>query len=154
MIKKDQRLYVHETYITNGHWLIHRTNYQPMPLPIKLRPLWKMPLGQYHSKSDPEPAPIGGFDPVRYIPKRDGYTPLLHAPIGVKFRESEQFCDEIIAYKFQIEDGGAVIGIDPAYVPILRLGFGFAKSPIDPVLVLKHPDINSDLVAVIMPVRL
>ena len=77
----------------------------------------------------------------------------MEQPARVKFREDT---DEICGYVFQIAKPppGELtfdIGVAPQYVPILRMGTGYAKNAVSPIRVLGPGD---DLVAVVMPVRI
>jgi len=90
----------------------------------------------------------------RIIPKRDGYVLLFEQAQGVKFRADT---DEILAYKFNPQKTGTnefTIGVNPDYVPVMRMGYAFAKDAVSPILILDGRTLNDNLVGIVMPMRL
>jgi len=157
-INKSDRLYITDDYFSNGHWIVARNSIQKRidcPVSKQLQQLLCLRNGAYYDGPTGFPKEYSG-DITRVIPKRDEYLPIIDTPAGVKF-----VGNAIHAYYFFIqkideetrEDQSFQIYVDPSYVPLIRLGYGFAKSKLDPILILKEQDINSDLVGAVMPMR-
>lgn len=158
-VKNSDRFYVTPDYVTNGHWLIKkdmiRKNYQaPKPLTYVL----DYKPGTYHEGFAKGMTSEKIMEIDHVIPKRDGYLLLTRNPVGCEFSD-----DTIKAYIFESEeliendDGIAEkirIGIQPQYVPLLRMGFAFAKDSRSAILILAGNTLNDDLIGVVMPIRL
>lgn len=144
----SDRLYITDKYLSNGHWLVTREIAKSHVAPTALKPLLSCLNGGYFNglKGGRDTEATPEMDHI--VPKRDGYLPLSQDPARVKFR----YNDEIESYVFTC--GDFEIGINPKYVPLLRMGFGHAKDPKSPILVLADKSLNGDLMAVIMPMRL
>lgn len=151
-LSKREKLFLDKDYVCNGHWLLTRNAAK------KVRGLKIVDALQHGSY----PMGYGEKIPTHdcrnltsVIPRRDGYLKLYEATQGVQLNE-----DKVMAYKFKpmpTQDNDFQdfeIGIDPKYVPLLRLGVGFAKGPLDPILILDGSTLNDNLVGVVMPIRL
>lgn len=147
-ISKTERLFIDDKFICNGHWLVTRNAAHSPMAPKPLKPLLAAKHGTYYNGINAGPDKDDAPDMTRVIPKRDGYKKIAVAPVSVNFAG-----DRISAYKYDLGEG-AEIGIDPRYVPLLKLGHVFAKDSTSPVLVLDGETLNDDLLAVVMPVRL
>lgn len=153
-IDKSDRIYITDKYVCNGHWLVDRVNARSQSMPIfdrMFKPVLNLQHGAYYDGiacGVTNGGQLPAFEQV--IPKRDGYKICFEQAQGVEFRADS---DEILAYKFQTQDGAVTVGIAPKYVPLLRLGKVYAKEAISPLIVLSD-GINSELLAVVMPMRL
>lgn len=153
-IDKNTRLFITKKYICTGHFALSRT---AMPLPNFPKPLFNqvinLQFGNYVmgisggvTDDDLEKAD-NTISAV--IPKRDNYKLISNHPSGVKFIHDT---DRILAYVYDF--GESKIGVSTDYVPLMRLGHCFAKDKTSPIIVLAEDNIESELLAVIMPMRL
>jgi len=155
-IPKDTRLYLSDLFISNGHWLLTRAVAESHISPKPIKALLALKNGTYYDGANSGPSRETTSDMTAVIPKRDGYLPLSRSPISVSFKDAS---DEITAYGFGC--GGETVFVDPSYVPLIRMGFGFGK-PVtsgrkretNPVIVLGGDTLNDELLAVIMPMRI
>ncbi len=157
----SERLYIDGTYCANGHWLMHRQNAQAVARVLHRKEILKvlnqcdsLKHGTYADGVANGASTNTPPDMAAIIPQRTGYGRMTDKPCGVSFRNES---DEIIAYKFGCNasaDDGFTVGVAHRYVPLLRLGHGFAKDKNSPIIVLDSDDLNGNLLAVIMPVRL
>lgn len=144
-INNDHPHFIDDKYISNGYWAVTHKAASSVCAPKPLTALLNWKKGRYQGKNW-----LNGntLDIEAVIPKRDGYTPMQPAPFSVAFRNGT----EIMAYKYQA--GDMPIGIAPQYVSLLMLGKAFAKSPKDAIIVLESENLNSEILAVIMPIKL
>jgi hypothetical protein len=150
-LDKNERLYLTEKYVSNGHWLLTRTacNVARMLKITKAFDLLdSMHVGRYDTgisggkTCDVKPDMLDSV-----IPVRDGYKPVSKSPVGVVF-------DGTTVRTYKYSSDGFETGINPKYVPLLELGHAHAKDADHPILILDSKDLNGELMAVIMPVRL
>lgn len=141
-----QKLLIGKKFISNGHWMVTREACSAPLAPKALKPLLSVMHGTYQNGI--ADGLSGGTLPdfAQVIPKRDGYIAITD-PSGVEFRG-----DTVQAYVFDSPD--FKIGINPDYMPIVRMGHAFAKDKTSPILVLDGTTLNDNLVAVVMPLRL
>jgi hypothetical protein len=143
-----ERLFVTDKYLCNGHWLVTKDAAKSPIAPKSFKPLLTCISGTYYDGL------AGGLsqettpDVTQAIPKRDGYELLEADPVAVEFSN----CDNIGAYIYQGK--GFRIGVAPQYVPLLRMGFCFAKEERAPILILAGNTLNDELVGIVMPMRL
>lgn len=158
-LTKNDKIYVGEKYLCNGHWLCTREIASSHVAPKALKPLLSLQIGCYDvgiaGGKTREKDGLPDFAAV--IPKRDGYLPVKSAPAGVHFRRQDS--DEVKAFKFTAsnpEDPSQdfTFGVDQQYVPILRMGHIFAKDSRSAILVLDGATLNDNLLAVVMPYRI
>lgn len=146
-----ERLHITENILSNGHWLVTRYAAQSPVAPKALKPLLSAINGTYYDGLVNGVSVPTTPDMAQVIPKRDGYLPLLEQSQGVEFRADT---DEVLAYKFQPQCGSFTIGVATKYVPMLRLGFAHARDALSPIIVLDSRDLNGELLAIVMPMRL
>lgn len=143
-----ERLHISEKYISNGHWMLTRDAIKSPMAPKPLSPLLSCLNGTYYNGikggRDQETTP----DFASIIPIRDGFKPLSDEPTRVKFR----YNDEIESYVFACDS--FEIGVNPKYVPLLRMGCAHAKDSHSPILILSDKTLNGDLIGLVMPMRL
>ena len=135
-IRKDENLYITDTWFSNGHWVFKRDILKFPRCPKPLLALENLKFGRYIRGI------VGGapteielpnmFDSV--IPKREGYRLVSDFPIGVTFKNET----EVSAYKYRVDvTSGQTefeIGVAHRYVPLLSLGYAFAKTSSEPIL--------------------
>ncbi len=145
---KTERCFLTKDYFSNGRYLIPRGILSQ----LGLSKILNRQLGSYHEGIDYPMTRGETPDMNSIIPQREGYKLLRDQPTGVKFK----YGDEVQAYRFS--EGSELsefeIGVDPKYVPLLRLGHAHAKNASCPIIVLDSKDLNGELLAVIMPMRL
>ncbi len=146
-----ERLHITESILSNGHWLVTRYAAKSPVAPKALKPLLSAINGTYYDGLVAGVSVPTTPDMAQVIPKRDGYLPLDHNATGIGFRAET---DEVIAYKFSPKSGEFTIGVAHRYVPLLRMGNAFAKDANCPIIVLDSADLNGELMAVVMPMRL
>lgn len=143
-----ERLMLGEKYVSNGHWMITRDALRSPMAPAALKPLLSCLTGTYYSGikngRDQETVP----EMEQAIPARDGYLPISSEPATAKIRHD----DEVSAFVFKC--GDFEIGVNPKYVPIIRMGNAFAKDARSPVLILDGKTLNDGLVGLVMPMRI
>lgn len=153
-LDKSEKLFLGDKYLCNGHWLIKREYAATKFAPTALRGLCNMRLGCYYEgprgTCDTE-TKLPNFDGL--IPQRDGYRLLERNPIGVEFKSDEISC-YIFAVTERFGEPTFRIGVNPKYVPLMRIGHTFAKDALSPLLVLQGDTLNDDLIGVVMPMRL
>lgn len=148
-IGNSESLHITEQYLCNGHWLIDRKaipsfNFKP------LKKVENLAYGSYSMGLGAGKTNECKVNFAQIIPERSKYVPMSSSPVRVEFRGPDS--DEIMAYVYSF--GGQEIGISPKYVPLLRLGFCFARDNLSPVIVLNDSKIDSNLIGVVMPVRI
>ncbi len=149
---RKQKMYIDEKYISNGHWLVTRNFLYSPQCPKSLSSLLSLQIGVYdsgiaHPKYDNEKMP----EWAQIIPKRDGYQIITPVPVSSEFRESSLIPTLwALVYEFP----GGEIGVDPAYGQLAQSGAAFAKDPKAPIIVLDSGDLNGELLAIVMPMRL
>lgn len=146
-IGKD-RLYITPEYLCNGHWLVKKAAARSPAAPKAFKPLLIAQTGSYFNGLSGGLDRSDTIDVTQAIPSRDGYVLMSPDPVGVEFKNS----DTVAAYIFQC--GEFKIGVNPNYVPIMRLGHAFAKEARSPILILEGNSLNDELVGVVMPLRL
>ena len=147
-IKKSERLMVSDKYICNGHWLVTKEAVEHSPgAPKPLKKVLHYKNGKYENGeffSDDLP----NFETV--IPKRDKYKPINADTIDAKIYAWDGEIKSYILYFNEDEK----IGLNPNYYPLITMGNAFAKDAKSPILVLDSEDLNGNLQAVVMPMRL
>lgn len=148
----SDRLYINEQFLSNGHWLFTRYAFKAPTLPKAAKALEHMSHGSYMNKdkvADTAP-PMENI-----IPKRDGYQKLNPNPVGVNFRTD---MDTITAFKYECltekSCDAFIIGVSTDYVSLMRMGHCFARDKISPIIILDEPNLNGNLLAIVMPMRL
>ena len=151
-LDRKQKTYIDEKYISNGHWLVTRNFLNSPQCPKSLSSMLSLQIGVYdsgiaHPKYDTAKMP----DWAQIIPKRDGYQIITPVPSGAEFRDSS-FIPTLwtLVYEFP----GGEIGVDPAYGQLIQSGAAFCKDPKSPIIVLDSGDLNGELLAIVMPMRL
>lgn len=147
-VNKNAPLYVGEEYLSNGHWLVTRQAVRAFPVLKPLAPYLDKLLGKYDLNqwlTDKLP----DFNNV--IPKRDSMSGRIsETPDGVTF--DGDTIKTIILKVISVKDGHEFrIGVDPSYLPIVRLGVAWTKDETSPIRV---EDNNGNLLAVVMPRRI
>lgn len=170
-IDSDERIYANADYISNGHWMVSRKAAASKTAPPALRKLAGIPAGAYPAGYSPRREARAGdcpdFSGVLKLASKAKRAIWMDGPTGVNFHRPEEPTgkdkgkrverDRITAYIFGYNgepSGTQRIGIAPRYVPILRMGYAFAADERSAIRVCVAPDPASELVAVIMPVRL
>lgn len=149
-----ERLHISDKYLCNGHWLVTRDAAKGPMAPKAFKALLSVKNGSYHDGIANGITVETPPNMEQIIPKRDGYELLFEQAQGVQFRADT---DEIIAYKFNPQNTGTnefTIGVNPDYVPVMRMGYAFAKDALSPILILDGRTLNDNLVGIVMPMRL
>lgn len=149
-IDKNDRLYLDKDYLSNGHWLVHRRSLgvRHSLVQKELLKVQNVALGAYQEGYGQEQCgTIPDF--AQAIPKRDGYKPL-----GKEVRAYIPDYTWPSIYVFRLSLGEEWIGINYKYLPLLSLGHAFGRNKESPILVLDSDDLNGELLAVVMPMRL
>jgi len=138
----NERIHISPRMISNGHWAMTKNAAKQFRVLSRFL-LWSE--GVYDGKERIRDLRDGEL--TRIIPiKSSEYSRLLESVKDVKVGDS----DEIKSFVFENAEG-IKIAIDPKYVPVLRLGIGYMKDPLGPLLV---EDNDGNFLAVIMPRRL
>jgi hypothetical protein len=166
-LNKTDRYFISEKYLCNGRWLttkdaVKRSNTKDITR--SLTQLASLSIGTHSGLPGSRHYYVSDkvSDLDRIIPKRDGYL-----PINIKKPQVTWDCDTNLLKVFIFEvkksdldekgnviDASFKIGVSPNYVPLLSLGYGFAKDSLSPILILDGPTLNDQLVGLVMPMRI
>lgn len=140
-IPKSDRLYIGETHISNGHWLIRRDKLPLPTVPKALKDLGQLMLGKYDGglRDNSKLPDMSGFEPKTM----EGYSKLKPHPKRVIFHNETW----IKGYVFETE-AGFEVGISADYVELMKLGECFARDK-STAIVIDH----AGFIGCIMPVR-
>lgn len=150
---KDSPIHITDKHITNGHWLFDKEMLRgKLDVPPTVRNAFKkwinLPNGRYHF-NDVSPVTLDVAHVVpRDIPSK-GYSAINAKAIRAEFRPDFS----ISAFVFENEKGDKV-GVNPDYVLLTKIGHCFMRSPNEPIIILEHPDLESNLIGLLMPVRI
>ncbi len=140
------RIFVTPEYFCNGHWLAVRANLNAQGLKM-FKPLQDKIPGTYYANTFHDASTP---DITQVIPKRDGYKPINPVPARVIFKNESI---DISSYVYSVQNDHEV-GVNVTYAPLLTLGYAFSKDKKSPIIVLNSNDLNGELVAVVMPMRI
>jgi len=162
--KMDKGDIIHRgaVYTTNGHWLVRNDRTSLMPKALS-KWIAEHTEGRYDFGElclTRECANLDQLIKGHIHHDLSAYKKLKDRPIGVKFRNN---MDEIMAYVFEAEDESFEIGVQPMYVPILRMGNCFARAPEkgkndslvwSAILITDGLSVSDTLIGLLMPVRI
>jgi hypothetical protein len=167
---KHDKLFADATHLSNGHWMISRMAAASKAAPVQLRKLAAIPPGSYPAGYAPKREARAGDCPnmsgVLDLAKK-ATRAIWDEPQGVLFHKPKEATgkdkgkrvlrDIITAYVFGYNGAPSErqrIGIAPGYVPLLRMGYGFASDALGPIRVCAENDPDSEVLAIIMPVKI
>ena len=154
-ISKTESLHLTDKWITNGHWMVKRDKADSRTAPKALKTLLSLKLGSYRDGLSYGLTSETTPDCESIIPTRNGYLPLSNHgnPETITFKQDS---DEINAYIYKAGNGESEIkiGVAHKYVPLLRMGYVHVKAPTAPIIILDSEDLNGELIAIVMPMRL
>ena len=141
----ERRIYLNDTWISNGHWLARKAATQHVPsLKNRFKPWMSAQHGAYEAGVLLLDIKLPEFE--RVIPRRDGYQP---AKLSGQVIYRATVVPEI-ASVFLEDALGRTASIDSRYVGLLALGTVHINCPNDPVLLMDSAD---EIVGLIMPLR-
>jgi hypothetical protein len=147
-IERDEKIYLNNRYLCNGHWLVTREIAKSHVAPKAFKNVLNLAFGSYVTGYGHAQTPETTPDMSQVIPKRDGY---VLAEQETTVAHVNPMNDEVTAYLFKA--GDIEFRVAPRYVPLLRLGQAFAKDALSPILVLGGKTLNDEFIGVVMPLR-